>query len=64
MKLFQRIKNLWNLSAYEPDYSLNPKIGETAILRETQIYKKPLSTVIPYKPRDPVKEIVGDETAI
>lgn len=55
--MWQRLKNLWALSGYEV-----PLKGETPLEKWAapilHVFNPPQATVIPYKPRDPAKEII------
>lgn len=60
MNLLKRIKNVWQLSAYEV-----PPIGKTISYYPNGTKVAPVlvspAQVISYKPRDPVKEITEQD---
>ena len=57
MTAWERLKNLWKLSAYEP--AIPGKQYWTPGTQITQLVKEPKPAVfIPHNKRDPVKEIV------
>lgn len=57
--IFSRLRNLWRLSAYEPNENRIEPLPEGTKI--TQIIKKPQKAVfIPRIQRDPVKDLVNE----
>lgn len=68
--IWERIKTLWILSGVKlpPGPSLLEELSSEQRWADAAMElikeNKKMATIIPYKPRDPVAEIVGDEKAI
>lgn len=61
--MWQRIKNLWALSKYQPRGlgEFTPKEGlPVTVLLEPQVSKKARAVFIPRVKRDPVKELTQE----
>lgn len=65
MNIRKRLSNLWALSEYElPPIGISPSDYPVGTKVAQSLVSPPQATIIPYKPRDPVKDIVGDESAV